>query len=252
MTISTGSFYNNTAEQKGGGIYFGCVEYYTKNLECKLNITSVLFDSNKGKVLGGAIHWEDLEPILADSNEFVNNTSNSYGDDISCFPQKLVKMTSLGYVRYQAILSLQALSKNESTNSSDNASTSTSTNNRGRELSFQIADADVDSDTTYNVTTFQSGGIFAEFVFALVDKYNQIITSDSDRYNKYSYINISKINLIASTTTELSYSPKINTLSTFQASSGVFIIANMSFTSQPGSSPGIYIYIHIYIYTLLL
>ena len=57
----------------------------------------------------------------------------------------------------------------------------------------------------------------------------------------------SKIKLIATSTTELNYSPKINTLSTFQATSGVFIITNMSFTSQPGSTPrNIYIYIYIY------
>ena len=132
----------------------------------------------KEKVLGGAIHWEDLEPILETSNEFANNTSNSYGDDISCFPQKLVKMTTLGYVRYQAILALQAQLNYAN---SDNTSSSTNTRIRGRQLSFQIADADIDSDTTYNVTAFQSGGAFSQFVFALVDKYNQIITSDSTR-----------------------------------------------------------------------
>ena len=188
LTIEKGLFHNNTAEEKGGGIYFGCVSFYEQKIECKLQIKSTLFDSNKGKVLGGAIHWEDLEPIVDVSNEFVNNTSNSYGDDISCFPQKLVKMTSLGYMRYQAILSLSTLSNENNTN---NTNTS---NIRGRQLSFQIADDDIDSDVIYNVTAFQSGAVLAEFVFALVDKYNQLITSDSERYNInliYIYIYIS-------------------------------------------------------------
>ena len=189
LIIDMGYFKNNTAENRGGAIYFGCQDYYSKNLNCKLKITNTSFNSNKGKVLGGAIHWEDLDPILDSSNEFNNNTSNSYGDDISCFPQKLVKMTPLGYMKYQSILALQNLN---STNNTNNISDNTSDNmsNRGRQLTYQIRDDDIDSDITYNINAFQSGGIFDELVFALVDKYNQLVTSDSERYIYIIYIYI--------------------------------------------------------------
>lgn len=43
------------------------------------------FLHNHASNAGGAIKWNDLEPIFKDSTNFLNNSAGQYGDDIACF-----------------------------------------------------------------------------------------------------------------------------------------------------------------------
>lgn len=74
-----------------------------------------------------------------------------YGSDVSCFPEKLVKLTEEAYQEYA----------------------------QGRRNLFSISnsieDEDVEAETVISISDFQSGGDIESMYLALVDKYNQIV-----------------------------------------------------------------------------
>ena len=51
--------------------------------------------NNTSADAGGAIKWFDIEPVgLEDyNNEFSNNKAKVYGNNIACFPQKLISLS---------------------------------------------------------------------------------------------------------------------------------------------------------------
>lgn len=72
-------------ESYGGALYFTCDNM---KLMCELSMLRNEFLNNTSSRSGGAIKWEDLEPVNIEhsSNKFRNNKAEIYGDDIASFP----------------------------------------------------------------------------------------------------------------------------------------------------------------------
>ena len=73
----------------------------------------------------------------------------------------------------------------------------------------------------------QSGGTLNTFYVALVDRFNQIVSSDSS--------STATISITGSYAGE-AYSPILKGITTQTASNGAFKFNDISFTAQPGSS----------------
>ena len=46
---------------------------------------------------GGAIKWEDIEPLFSNETFYSNNSALLYGDNISSFPQMLTNISQQQY-----------------------------------------------------------------------------------------------------------------------------------------------------------
>jgi predicted outer membrane repeat protein len=75
----------------GGAIFYECDE---NTRDCLFDMAQTTFTSNYAEIKGGAIHWDNLEPIFGGltspsntkSNQFRSNKAGRYGDNISTFP----------------------------------------------------------------------------------------------------------------------------------------------------------------------
>lgn len=75
----------------GGALYFECDE---NSLDCLVDIADTNFLSNYAEIKGGAIHWNNIEPLFggltsngnSSSVVFKGNKAGRYGDNISAFP----------------------------------------------------------------------------------------------------------------------------------------------------------------------
>jgi hypothetical protein len=63
--------------------------------ECNVVIkNSNLFTLNYADNSGGGIKWDDLEPDFDTTNTYSNNFATLYGDDIACFAEKMIQITT--------------------------------------------------------------------------------------------------------------------------------------------------------------
>ena len=49
---------------------------------------NLYFYNNTADIKGGAIYWDELEPIMKNIS-YKNNSAGKYGDNIACFSQEL-------------------------------------------------------------------------------------------------------------------------------------------------------------------
>ena len=84
MTIDNWRFENNLAVN-GGAIYLGCD--YLK--VCRNSITNSVFTGNNATINGGAISYTSYRPTF--SNNYFENNSAVYGNDIASFPSKILQ-----------------------------------------------------------------------------------------------------------------------------------------------------------------
>lgn len=67
----------------GGAFYYTCNTY----TQCKIQMpTRSYFYNNSADNAGGAVKWDDLEPVNILGSTFNNNFAYLYGDNIACFP----------------------------------------------------------------------------------------------------------------------------------------------------------------------
>ena len=97
MLIQNTSFKSNvvnndstlTSSGLGGAIYYTCDNSYL----CQVNITNYnSFVDNYAANSGGAIKWDDLEPIFDESNQYINNYAALYGNNIASFAQMVISI----------------------------------------------------------------------------------------------------------------------------------------------------------------
>ena len=55
------------------------------------------FNKNYAENAGGAIKWDNLEPIIQDAIRYENNSATLYGNDIACFAQNLILISEQQY-----------------------------------------------------------------------------------------------------------------------------------------------------------
>jgi len=93
MLIANSNFLSNSANVKGGGVYYDCEEI---EYNCKLEIRgSNIFTSNYARESGGALSWDYVEPIYNRMSDirFTKNFAEVYANDIASIPAKIVYLT---------------------------------------------------------------------------------------------------------------------------------------------------------------
>ena len=80
----------------GGALHYTCDK--VTGLNCFLNITSgTIFSYNHAVLQGGAIHWDEKEPSFGFNITYFKNSAGEYGDNISCYAQELVMVSTAKY-----------------------------------------------------------------------------------------------------------------------------------------------------------
>mmetsp|Transcript_30377 Transcript_30377/g.22549 ORF Transcript_30377/g.22549 Transcript_30377/m.22549 type:complete len:135 (+) Transcript_30377:164-568(+) len=105
--------------------------------------------------MGGAIRWDELEPIFDENNSFSGNLASIYGNNIASFSQKMVLLTE---DQYREALNI--------TDDSEEGQDDTSRRLMG--------------ETETKFDELRSGGLIPTIYMALVDKYGTIVANDHD------------------------------------------------------------------------
>ena len=177
--------------------YGGAISYTASNIGTLLELDStVVFQSNLAESSGGAIHWSYNEPESIELPQYINNTALLYGDNIACFAQNLIQKVD---TENRNLRVLSSYSGNES-------------------LSLESQ---------------QSGGFMPDLYLSLVDKYGQILGSDSSS---------SAILTMNTSDVPTSFTPVISGASTVIARSGIFTFEDISFRAEPGITYNLYIF----------
>ncbi|CDW87056.1 UNKNOWN [Stylonychia lemnae] len=222
MLISNTKFKNNrainsTAENyfkyhgSGGAIYYECKD---TNDNCELSINdNTQFLNNQATRQGGAIHWESLEPKISSDVQFKNNYAVQYGNDLSCFAQKIIKIDKTIY---------------------DNTITKLGIDQRMRQLLENQTTYSQSMDVQAQVSSQRSGGTIPGMYVALVDQYGQIIGTDQESKIR---VNIDSQKILDQNA--LTYPPIIEGKSQFFVLAGVVQIQDIQFTGTPGQQYGL-------------
>ncbi|CDW77647.1 UNKNOWN [Stylonychia lemnae] len=169
------------------------------------------FTNNKASISGGAIYWNENEPNFdMKKTYFYNNIAGIYGNNIRFrnWIQKLGKITEQRFLQTKETSILNLVS--EVVTSSQNSS---------------------------NASGFRSGDQLSTMYLALIDKYGQIVTTNSNSKITVSVCAISKNNLIST-----KYQPIIEGQIIFYSETEVFTVTGLQFTGQPGLSYQIVFY----------
>eukprot|EP00347_Sterkiella_histriomuscorum_P016375 403353429 len=252
LLIQNTTFFNNSALKldnvgntgNGGAIFYTCVDY--KGL-CSVQISdNTKFVLNQASIQGGAIYWNEKEPIInqtilmqslthlqAESLMFTNNSAGQYGDNVASFPQRLAVINESVYnnqLIQQGVIThddLQRMRRQLQQQSQDKV------RNLGDVNNYQ--QSQIDQLETI-LSQFRSGGSINTTYLAIVDKYGQIIGSDyssivrvfvNSTYNSNPQANI--------------YPPIVEGTNTFNAQAGVVKLENVMFYSTPGYNQSIVI-----------
>lgn len=132
---------------EGGGIYFIC--YEDKNDVCNLNLINTRVTGNSA-MIGGGIKWNYREPTQDTTSVVTGNTATLYGTDYACFAREIKEIDEAEYTYYV-----------EDTN----------------DLSKKTDGSRSKSLTRLDFAGVMSGGSIPTTYLALVDQYEQIVTS---------------------------------------------------------------------------
>ena len=137
------AIYNDVYADSGRG---AALKFTGSDPNTKLSLLSeVEFKHNIAESSGGSIYWDYIEPEGINDPEYINNTATQYGNNIACFPQRLIQITSGQYADNSRLL------LDDSVHGLD---------------SISIADQG-------------SGHLLPEIYLAYVDQYDQIVGHDS-------------------------------------------------------------------------
>ena len=142
---------NMALNGEGGGIYFIC--YENEFDVCHLNLIGSNVTSNSAKI-GGGIKWNYSKPTQDASSRVASNTATLYGRDFACFAREIKIINEIDYTFYINEKGINDLS--EKTEGSKSKSL--------KRLDF---------------AGVMSGGSIPTTYLALVDEYNQVVTSDN-------------------------------------------------------------------------
>eukprot|EP00347_Sterkiella_histriomuscorum_P008702 403344080 len=224
MTIENCIFYNNTANNissineetyqgSGGAIYYDCD---SQLLKCQLSILGkTQFIKNKADRQGGAIHWEQLEPIFSDFVSFNNNSAHQYGNDLSCFAQRI---SIIDEAQYSETLSRLGMTSR--------------LRNLQEVFTFSVPTNQTNDKLTLN--SQRSGGTIPEMYLSLVDKYGQIVSTDS-----LSKVRVNINPIYTSNSKATTYPPVIEGSTQFLVLGGVVQVNQIQFTGTPGQEYGL-------------
>ncbi|CDW85156.1 UNKNOWN [Stylonychia lemnae] len=193
----------------GGAVYFTC---NSDLLNCKLTISGVnTFKDNYAQIQGGAIYWDELEPIFQQENiNFINNSADQYGDDIASIAQNLKSINLEQYLNHLKKIGLM-------------------TEKRRLQLT-KISQEFIQSNQTDEINQQRSGGNVKTLYLALIDKYGQIIGSD---FKSKVRVTVETSNLDQQ---QSMYPPIIEGGINYLMIGGIAVIEDLCFVGTPGVS----------------
>ena len=164
-----------------------------------LTLSDWTFTSNIAAKAGGALYWDFVEIIGYDSWTYSNNTADLYGNNYAWFAQNLIQISQQQYEA--SVNSRRSLSDDLTVNGTDSLS----------------------------LDGLGSGSTIPDTYIALVDKFGQIVGTESD----------STVTLTIDTTNPVSvYTPVLTGTITMTATKGMFYFSNITFTAGPSFSYG--------------
>ncbi|CDW84065.1 UNKNOWN [Stylonychia lemnae] len=209
-SYNTISFNRITNQGSGGAIYYTC---NSQSLNCIMKfIGSLIFESNKADLQGGAIFWDQLEPITNQSQiSFINNKAHYYGDNLACYSQNLRAVTQTQYLNKMIQIGLKT------------------------QDDFDLRILSLDQNLfnhreLQNLLNQRSGGSIPEIYMAMMDKYGQIVGSD---FKSKVRVNIDISNLNENQT---KYPPILEGSNSFDIIGGIAVISDIVIVGTPGIS----------------
>ncbi|CDW74982.1 UNKNOWN [Stylonychia lemnae] len=189
----------------GGAIFYTC---NSDTLNCQLQFAGTNnFKSNQARIQGGAIFWDQLEPVFNQNNlVFSQNQATQYGNDIGSYSQDLISVSYQQYALHMQKLGYQIES---------------------RMLNNQ---SDLGKITSNQIENQRSGGEIKTLYLSMQDKYGQIVGSDFSSKVKAS---VQTLNLDSN---QSKYPPLIEGSYNFDTFGGISVIQNMKFVGNPGSN----------------
>ena len=140
---------NKASSGEGGGIYFIWLHNPADQWFLNLINTNVTLNSAK---IGGGIKWDYREPSADSNSNVINNVATLYGTDYACFAREIKEIKENEYTYYTT---------------STNDLSATSNGSKGASI------------TSLNFSGVMSGGSIPTTYLALVDQYNQVVTSSN-------------------------------------------------------------------------
>jgi hypothetical protein len=85
----------DTSSGIGGGLYYTCT---SSTFNCNVTIEDEnYFEYNTAENSGGGMQWDNVEPNFDTTNVFDNNIATLYADNIACFAEKIILISSDEY-----------------------------------------------------------------------------------------------------------------------------------------------------------
>eukprot|EP00347_Sterkiella_histriomuscorum_P019434 403341642 len=211
------SLETSQAVGSGGVIYHTCD---STSQNCKLDISQEnIFKDNFAAIQGGVLYWDTVEPIISlTQSTYVNNFAGFYGNNIACFAQELIKISQDQYTQQTNFFNNQQQRLLNQIGENLNENYQRLDGNGLRLLTSKL-----------QIVNQRSGGSIPTTYLALVDKYGQILGSNSN----------SKIQVFVNATYNSNpkanvYPPVIEGQNQFSSTFGVFVIEDLIFDASPG------------------
>ncbi|CDW82324.1 UNKNOWN [Stylonychia lemnae] len=189
----------------GGAIYYTC---NSQLLNCIMKFEGVnIFKDNFAEIQGGAIFWDELEPIYQKNDlRFANNIAMYYGNDIACFSQNLNSVTYQDYLNQ--MIQLGILTQDDQA----------------------LRLLEDEKYSSIEIKSQRSGGSLPNLYMALQDKYGQIVGSD---FKSKVRVSVETTNLDAK---QSLYPPILEGTLSFDIVGGIALIYQISISGNPGSA----------------
>eukprot|EP00347_Sterkiella_histriomuscorum_P024040 403332515 len=197
LILNNTKIVNSIANQYGGGMYYTCPAPF----DCTVELDRInYFEQNYAGISGGAIYWQDIEPIYLNKSQLVykNNLAKIYGPNIGCFAQKIMMINEDTYDQILNSRILQSMQEPLANTSQSN---------------------------------FRSGDYLPQMYLALVDQYGQILQTDSQSKLQ---ITINQRGQPKDQQKQGLYSPIVEGQTIFYAKNGIFKVNGILFTASPG------------------
>ena len=190
---------NQATSGEGGGIYFIC--YHNTADTCTLSLINTNITQNTASI-GGGIKWDYREPSADSNSNVINNVATLYGTNYAWFAREIKEIKESEYTYYTT---------------STNDLSATSNGSKGASL------------TSLDFSGVMSGGSIPTTYLALVDQYNQVVTSANSAMIEF---------LVDSQvgTTKNQFQSQVYGQTKFYSVSGVYNITGLYLIADPNSN----------------
>ena len=88
----------------GGGLYYTCTDLN----ECNVTVMeNNVFNNNYAANSGGAIKWDDLEPVFDSTTSYSSNKAALYANNVGSFAEKLVLLNQTLFEQQEEVVGIK-------------------------------------------------------------------------------------------------------------------------------------------------